>query len=269
MDEQLENNRQLWNTLTGHHVASEFYDVAGFKAGTRCLHPIELGEMGDVTGKSLLHLQCHFGQDTLSWARLGAQVTGADFSEDAIDVARQLAKDTNLDAEFVCSDIYALPDALDRQFDIVYTSYGVLAWLPDITRWAEIVAHYVKPGGFFYIAEIHPVIQVFYNEDWRADSAGVKIRNTYFPKGTERYDGGADYASEFTHDMTSYEWQHTIADIVTALADAGLHIDYLHEFPACCFQALPEMQQGENGMWRLPGDPLPLTFSIRATRPVS
>lgn len=268
MDDKLENNRNMWNALTGAHITSSFYDVDGFKAGKSSLSPIETKEMGDVAGKSLLHLQCHFGMDTLSWSRLGANATGVDFSDEAISYARQLADDIQQSAQFLCSDIYALPKLLDRQFDIVYTSYGVLSWLPDLQKWAALIKRYLKPGGFFYIAEIHPIIVVYYNQDQCGDNSGLKIRNTYFPQGTERYDGGRDYASDFSHDLTSYEWQHTVADVASILADAGLHIDFLHEHPACCHQALPEMKQDADGMWRLPGDPLPLTFSIKATKVV-
>ena len=267
MDDRIESNKQLWEALTGAHIPSDFYDVEGFKAGRNCLHPIELSEVGEVAGKSILHLQCHFGMDTLSWARLGAQVMGVDFSEDAVDYARRLSRETSIPAEFICSDIYALSDVLDRRFDIVYTSYGVLAWLPDLVRWAGIIAHYLKPGGFFYIVEIHPVIQIFYNEDQWGDQGGLKVRSSYFPEGTEQYDGGTDYASSFTHDLTSYEWQHTVGEVVSALAGAGLRIEFLHEFPGCCYRALPELAKGQDGMWHLEGDPVPLTFSLKATKP--
>lgn len=160
MDERLKANKKVWDALTGPHLLSEFYDVEGFKAGNDWLRPLEIEEMGDVHGKTLLHLQCHFGQDTLSWGRRGAIVTGVDFSDEAIDYARKLSKETGIKADFICSDIYALPEILDQQFDIVFTSYGVLTWLPDLKRWAEVVAHFLKPGGFFYIVEIHPILYI-------------------------------------------------------------------------------------------------------------
>lgn len=264
MDEMLEANRMMWNALTGPHVESDFYNVAGFKSGRDWLRPLEIEEMGDVSGKSLLHLQCHFGQDTLSWGRRGAKVTGADFSEEAIDYARKLSKETNINAEFICSDIYALPAVLKKEFDIVYTSYGVLCWLPDINKWAEIASHYVKPSGFFYIAEIHPMLSAI---GYRPDPE-LRVKNTYFPTGKpEKNESGSDYATGFTHEHVSYQWQWPVSSVITALARTGLHIEYLHEFPFCCFQGRKDMYQGDDGWWRLEGDKIPLTFSIKATRP--
>src|SRR3954464_11903705 len=154
-DEYIQSNRKLWNDWTGIHAQSEFYDVESFKEGKFRLHPIEKEELGDVRGKTLLHLQCHFGLDTLSWANLGAIVTGADFSDKAIDLARELSRETGLPATFICSNIYDLPAALEGQFDIVFTSHGVLGWLPDMPNWGKVVAHFLKPGGTFYVAEVH------------------------------------------------------------------------------------------------------------------
>jgi 2-polyprenyl-3-methyl-5-hydroxy-6-metoxy-1,4-benzoquinol methylase len=157
MDPHVAANRALWDEWTPIHVGSAFYDVDGWKSGRRHdLPPLLVDEVGDVAGKDLLHLQCHFGLDTLSWARRGARVTGADFSERAVEQARLLAAETGLEARFVVSDVVDLPDRLEGDFDVVFTSFGVLNWLPDVPRWAEVVAHFVRPGGFFYIAEAHP-----------------------------------------------------------------------------------------------------------------
>jgi len=166
MDEYLAANRALWDEWTAIHETSSFYDLEAFKAGGSRLRDYEVDEVGDVTGKSLLHLQCHFGIDTLSWARLGARVTGADFSDRAIELGRSLAAELRLDATFVRSDLYDLPSVLDGQFDVVYTSRGVLGWLPDLGRWAGVVAHFLRPGGVFYMTEIHPVAQAFAFVDW-------------------------------------------------------------------------------------------------------
>jgi SAM-dependent methyltransferase len=263
MDERLEHNKTMWNALTEPHVKSAFYDIAGFKAGRCSLMPLEREEVGDVKGKSLLHLQCHFGLDTLSWGRRGAKATGIDFSNEAIKKARQLSKETGISADFICTDIFALPEALDNKFDIVYTSYGVLGWLPDLNKWGKIVAQFVKPGGFFYIAEIHPLLWAF------GEKADVDLRivESYFGQNNPlRYDENDDYASDFTHNLTSYEWQFTTGEAVTALAQAGLRIEYLHEFPLCCFQARKDMHQDKDGWWHLEGDKIPLTFSIKATK---
>ena len=161
MDEWLQVNRESWNERVPVHAASDFYDVEGFKSGRITLMDIERREIGDVSGKTLLHLQCHFGLDTMSRSRLGAKATGIDFSDAAIDQARSLNEDMVLDVRFICSNLYDLPDALEEQFDIVFTSYGVLTWLPDIGRWAQAVSNHLKPGGVFYIVEFHPFATVF------------------------------------------------------------------------------------------------------------
>ena len=155
-DQRLLANRQNWNERTPVHAASDFYDVAGFKAGRITLTDIERGEVGDVSGKTLLHLQCHFGLDTMSWARLGATATGVDFSEAAIDLARSLNDELRLNTRFIRSDVYGLPDVLDEEFDVVFTSYGVLVWLPDLDRWARTIRRMLRSGGTFYLVEFHP-----------------------------------------------------------------------------------------------------------------
>src|SRR5271155_2557872 len=160
MDERLKANLDAWNQMARIHAASRGYRLAELKAGENVLKPIELREVGDVRGKSLLHMQCHFGLDTMSWARLGAKVTGIDFSDRAIALARSLSAELKIPARFIHSNICDAPAALHEQFDIVFTSYGALCWLPDIKRWATIAADFVKPGGFFYIAEFHPLTQM-------------------------------------------------------------------------------------------------------------
>lgn len=264
MDEYLRGNRDHWDEMVPYHERSEFYDVAGFKAGKSSLKSIELEELGDVAGKSLLHLQCHFGMDTLSWARLGATVTGVDFSEEAISLARRLSAETGTEADFICANIYDLPDVLEGRFDIVFTSYGVKAWLPDIPRWAEIAAGFLKPGGTFYIVENHPLIGLF---DDSPDCQVLTVNGTYFAgKEPVRYEPGYSYAGAPVT-QPCYEWAHSLAEIVSSLAAAGLTIEFLHEFPFCEYRALAFMEQDEDGRWRLPGDPLPLIFSLRAHKP--
>ena len=161
MDYYMRSNLEHWNKLTPIHERSKFYDVESFKSGKSTLKSIELEELGDVSGRSLLHLQCHFGLDTMSWARLGARVTGVDFSDRAISLAQELSKELGIEADFVCSDVYDLRSILDKQFDIVFTSYGILCWLPDLRRWAEVIAHFLRPGGTFYMVEGHPFVDVF------------------------------------------------------------------------------------------------------------
>lgn len=268
VNEYLQANHDRWDELAPLHAAGTFYRVDEFKAGRSALHRVEREEMGDVTGKTLLHLQCHFGLDTLSWAREGAHVTGVDYSEAAIDIARELAHETGLDARFVHTNVYELPEALDGQFDIVFTSWGAICWLPDLRQWAEVIARFLRPGGVFYMMETHPFAWVF--DD--ADPTGLRVRYPYFPQDepivTDEQGSYADAGAALTHTRT-YNWPHSLSEILGALIDAGLRIDFLHEHQTCAWQIFPFAVQDDEGMWRLPdrAERLPLSFSIKATRP--
>ncbi len=266
MDEYLEANRRLWDDWTGLHETSRFYDVAGFLAGQLRLDSVER-ELGDVAGKSLLHLQCHFGLSTLSWARLGAKATGADFSERAIALARKLRDETGLPADFVCSDIHDLPNVLSGTYDIVFASHGVLPWLPDLTRWAVVIAHFLKPGGVFYLVEGHPFSAVF--ED--VDVTDLKVAYPYFRHGPPaRFEHSGSYAApESGYRAVGYEWHHSVADILNALIAAGLRLDSFREYPFLAWRMFPFMEQDAEGWWRLPERfiQIPLMFSLRATKP--
>lgn len=267
MQDYMKANRALWNEMTPIHARSAFYDVEGFKRGRITLLNIEREELGDVSGKSLLHLQCHFGMDTMSWARLGAAVTGVDFSDEAIALARSLSQELGIEARFIQSNIYDLPDVLDEQFDVVFTSYGAIGWLPDLERWGQLIARYLKPGGTFYIVEGHPFLMVFDNDENNAYRVGFP----YF-QGTEplRFEGDGDYAdrsAKLTH--PSYEWIHSLGKIINVLTSAGLRVEFLHEFPVCAWQALPFLAEGTDGWWRAPEEmiSIPMTFSLKATKP--
>jgi len=263
-DDYFGANLGLWNGWTKLHTKSAFYDVAGFKAGRTSLMPVELEALGDVSGKSLLHLQCHFGMDTLSWARMGAQVTGIDMSNEAINTADSLSNEIDVEAQFICTNIYELPGVLEGQFDIVFTSYGVLEWLPDLDGWAEIVAHYLKPGGVFLIVEFHPM---FWMLD---DETGQRLVYRYFkdqqPERWVEKGSYADLEADFVHE--SYVWTHSLGEIVTALAGAGLRIEYLREFPFSPYNIHPKMEEVEAGRYIVSGHSvdIPLLFSLRATR---
>jgi SAM-dependent methyltransferase len=261
-------NRSHWNEVVPIHARSAFYDLDGFKRGATALTDIELSEIGDVAGRALLHLQCHFGMGSLSWARLGAQVTGVDFSEQAIALARSLGEELGIPAQFVCSNVYDLPRVLDRKFDVVFTSYGVLCWLPDLPAWGALIARYLEPGGTFYIVESHPFSHVFSS---RRDAHGLEIEMPYFGDGPALASDGdgtyADWEAKLARRVT-YEWQHSLADIVEALLGSGLRIEFLHEHPVGVWQQFPCMRQDEDGWWRLPEDlrdKVPLTFSLKAT----
>lgn len=266
MEQFIAANRALWDEWTRIHERSRFYDVAGFKRGGIRLRDYELDEIGAVAGKDLLHLQCHFGLDTLSFARLGARPTGADFSSEAVELARSLAAELELEADFVCSDLYSLPDALSGDFDIVYTSRGVLGWLPDIWAWAEVVGHFLRPGGVFYITEKHPFADVF------DDEIPLRVHYDYFgAEQPHRFETQGSYADPDAHVEQPFEygWWHPLSNIVSALTALGLHIDFLHEWPFCEWELAGLELDPEDGTWRQPaGAPkLPLFFSLRATKP--
>jgi SAM-dependent methyltransferase len=264
-------NRELWDEWTAIHETSAFYDLDGFRAGGVRIRPYEIEELGSIEGQSLLHLQCHFGIDTLSWARLGARVTGADFSPAAVALASRLAIELGSpEARFVQSTIDDLPAALDEQFDVVYTSRGVLGWLPDIRSWARVVAHFVKPGGRFYVTEIHPVAQSFENEG--VEPGELVLRYPYwehraplsFPVHGSYADPAADVKAADEHG-----WDHGLGEIVTALIEAGLQIRSLREYPFLDWQ-LDFLTEADDGTWRLPSTTegeLPLTFSLLAVKP--
>jgi SAM-dependent methyltransferase len=270
MDRFLAENRELWDDWTEVHETSEFYDLEGFRRGGKRLRDYELDEIGDVTGLSLLHLQCHFGIDTLAWARLGARVTGVDFSPRAIALARRLATELGLQARFVESDIYRLSDVLDEQFDLVYTSRGVLGWLPEVRPWADVVARHVAPGGRFYIAEIHPVMQAFENEN--VARGELRLEYPYWehrdPLAFPVHGSYADRTAEIRA-TTEYGWDHSLGEVVTALVEAGLTIESLREYPFLDWK-LDFLVEGADGRWRFPPETkgeLPLMFSLLASKP--
>jgi len=268
----LASNRALWDEWTAIHETSSFYDLEGFKAGGVRLRPYEVEEVGDVAGKDLLHLQCHFGIDTISWARLGARVTGADFSERGIALARRVAEEIGIAARFVHSNVYDLPDApelRDERFDVVYTSRGVIGWLPDLFPWARVVAHFLKPGGVFYVTEGHPTMWVF---DDAEDVEGLQVAYPYYARPEPlAFEVQGSYAepTAAVKSAMEYSWPHSMGEIVTAIAEAGLVIEFLHEFPFLDWP-MPFLEDQGDGTWRLPASQageIPLTFSLRAHKP--
>jgi SAM-dependent methyltransferase len=261
MKSQTNANRKLWDTWTKLHVESEFYDLQAFERGGTTLTKVELEEVGPIKGKSLLHLQSHFGLDTLSWARLGANVTGIDFSPEAVAKARELSGNLKIPARFFVADVENPATDLKEDFDVVFTSYGVLSWLNDLSSWATVIARHLKPGGFFYMVELHPVLGML-------DDDGKHFKYPYFERQapivseeTVSYAGGAHSA------MVCYQWSHSISEIMSVLINAGLRIEYLHEFPYCTQPCYPFLIESEPGRYvaRYYPDLLPLMFSIKAT----
>ena len=257
-------NRARWDESVPWHVTSDLYDLEAFRSGADHIRPFEHDELGPVTGRELLHLQCHIGTDTLSWARHGALVRGLDFSSKAIEVARALAVDCGIDAEFWCADVYDAVEAVEgRRFDIVYTGIGALGWLPDLRPWAGVVTDLLRPGGVLYLVEIHPVV-VGVVRDGR--TLMQDIFEADFTAWDER---GGTYAApdaDLQH-TTSYERVHAISDLLSAVLDAGLTLELFHE-QSYTSAPWPWAECGDDGYYRLPaGWPrFPLTYSLRARR---
>ncbi|KIH96730.1 methyltransferase type 12 [Streptomonospora alba] len=266
-DEHVEDNRRHWDERVPIHVAGSFYNLDGFRAGEEDLDRFQLDEMGDVSGLDLVHLQCHIGLDTLSWARRGARVTGLDFSAPAIEAATELAEQVGLDdrARFVAADVLDAAQTLGtHRFDVVYTGTGALMWLPDITRWAATVAALLRPGGRLYLAEFHPLTGVL-DDDHGATAAG-----DYFARGARTYTSPGTYAgwnAETVHNTTT-EWHHTLGDVLSAVAGAGLRIEFVHEHATIPFQRYGALV-ADGGRFRYPDHAaaLPLMYSLAATAP--
>jgi SAM-dependent methyltransferase len=267
--EGVSSNRDLWNAWTPHHVESEFYDVEGFVAdpASQPFDPIVRAVIGDVSGLRLLHLQCHFGLDTLRLALAGAHVTGIDFSHEAIVAARVLAERTGLPAVFVESDVRALPDEVPvASFDVVYTSHGVLSWLPDLRPWAATIARSLAPGGVFHVIDGHPTPWIFDDETLEPP---LRVRYPYFGHDALVFEERGSYAVPDADVTTvSYSWPHTFEEIVGSLLAEGLVIESLREYPKTTWRMLPWMVRGDDGFWRLPPEfpEIPLMFSLSARR---
>jgi SAM-dependent methyltransferase len=258
---EVRSNRELWDNLARVHVGSQFYDVPSFLKGKSSLGSIELDQLGDVRGKSILHLQCHFGLDTLSLARLGASVTGVDFSEVAIENARELNNRLGLDAKFVQADVNQLDKALEGEFDIVYASFGVIGWHSDLVKWARIAAHFLKKDGKFCFAEFHPVLWMFSDDH-------SKVAYSYFKSDPIISENEKSYANRDVARMgTSYCWNHSLGEFFHALESHGLKIKNFKEYdysPYGFFQDATE----EDGRYYIKGleHMLPLAYALTATR---
>jgi 2-polyprenyl-3-methyl-5-hydroxy-6-metoxy-1,4-benzoquinol methylase len=258
-------NLARWDESAPLHASSSYYDLDGFREGRDDIRPFELEELGSVAGLDLVHLQCHIGTDTLSWARHGARVVGLDFSPASIDIATRLAEQCRLEAEFVCADVYDSEEALDgRTFDIVYTGVGALGWLPDIGQWAEVVAGLLRPGGAVYLVEIHPVVVGVFGD-------GRTLSEDIFQAEFELVsEPGGTYAAPEAElaNIESYERAAAVSEVVTGLLDTGLRLDLYHE-QSYTNAPWPWLERGTDGFYRLPdGWPkYPLTYSLLARRP--
>lgn len=269
-EEAVEANLEVWDSVVEAHAASEMYDLEGFLAGDNHLGETERREVDPVEGKRLLHLLCHFGLDTLSWARLGAEVTGLDISPQAIAKAREIAALANLDATFIESDIAHAKDVVDGPFDIVFMSWGAICWVPDIDKLFSDVAELLAPGGFYYLLDAHPLTNAI-DDTWTVEKGHPIFPEPYGSEASPVCWDWQNYAdgSPDSRGKKCYDWPHSNAQVVTALAKAGLRIAFLHDHDYLVWEAAPGLVEGEDGHWRWPEgvNPLPLSYSVKAVKP--
>ncbi|WP_299212958.1 class I SAM-dependent methyltransferase [uncultured Dokdonia sp.] len=256
-------NRDTWNQKVAIHAQSDFYNMDGFLAGESSLNRYELQALGDVNGKSLLHLQCHFGQDTLSFSRMGASCTGVDLSDEGIALAQKLAKDLQLDATFVRCNVLETSAYIKEQFDIVFTSYGTIGWLPDLKPWGKMIAERLRSGGIFYIVDFHPLVWMF---DYSSGKA--ELRYGYHQKEAiyEEYEG--TYAdSDSSMVSKEYGWNHGLGEVISALTEQGLIVEFLREHDESPYNVLPDLIQNENGLYVTKDRLYPLLFELKVRKP--
>lgn len=263
-EKYFEQNKNLWNNKVDIHVKSKFYDMKGFLSGKSSLTEIEANALGDVSGKTLLHLQCHFGQDTLSWARQGSIVTGIDFSEKAITTAGMLADTLGLNARFILSNVYDLKEVLDEKFDLVFTTFGAIPWLPDLEKWAAVVNTFLKPGGIFYIAEFHPTLYLFNFDNHQVEYGYFTEKEPYSEDVTGTYaDPGAALKEK------EYFWNHGISDVMRPLLKEGMEVVDFQEYDFSPYNPFPNMTEREPGryVWGNFGVRLPHIYSLKMKKP--
>ena len=262
MENYLDINRKLWNAKVDAHLKSDFYFVEEFVKGRTSLNSIELELLGNIKEQKILHLQCHFGQDSISLSRSGAKVTGVDLSDEAISAAKILAKKCETDTEFIISDISELPNVLDQKFDIVYTTYGTIGWLPDLKKWAKVISHFLKPGGKLIFVEFHPFIWM-YNDDF------TEIKYDYFlgEPIIETVEGTyADQNAKIS--LQEVGWNHEISDVIQSLIDENLEIKNIQEYNYSPYSCFKNMIETDKGKFQIPqfGSKVPYIYSLVAQK---
>lgn len=261
-DQYIAINRALWNEKTNHHVASAFYDMEGFRQGKNTLNAPELELLGDVRGKRILHLQCHFGQDSISLARMGAEVVGVDFSDVAIAQAQQLAAELGANASFVCSDVYNMETVEPGGYDIVFASYGTIGWLPDVGRWARVVARHLKKGGRLVFAEFHPMVWMFSNDF-------EELQYSYFNVAPIIEELEGTYADR-NAPMKAKEigWNHPLTDVLQGLIAAGIYIERFGELDYSPYDCFANTVCVGEGMYMIKGyeGKLPMMYVVGGVR---
>lgn len=262
MGNYLEINRESWNAKVDLHLKSDFYFVDEFMKGRTSLNSIELELLGDIRNKKILHLQCHFGQDSISLSRMGAKVTGIDLSDKAIETARDLAQKCGVDTEFICCDVYSLPDFLNEKYDIIFTSYGTIGWLPDLEKWAHIINYFLKENGKFIMAEFHPAV-------WMFDDDFTKVTYNYFNEKPiiETYEGTyADQSAEIKQEYVM--WNHSLAEVLQSLIKNRMVLQNFQEFDWSPYPCFRHVEEFEKGKWRIPqfGNKIPLVYALQAQK---
>ena len=257
-------NKEAWDMKTPVHFKSDFYNVDGFKKGDLSLYHVELNELTDVNNRTILHLQCHFGLDSISWERLGANVTGVDFSKKSIDIANSLKDELNSKVNFICANIYDLnKNLINKEFDIIYCSYGALTWLPDLYEWGRIIANFLKPGGIIYIVDFHPLL-ICYNH-----LESQTISNSYFNnKAIVKIFKGTYTNFDADIESKEYTWNHSISEILSTFIKFGFNIEFFREYPFVPFNCFPNLVQCKlDCNWEMKGQPdIPLLFSVKAVK---
>lgn len=260
MEDYIKLNKETWNNKTPFHINSAFYDVEGFLKGKTSLQEPELALLGDINGKKILHLQCHFGQDTISLNRMGATVTGVDLADKAIDFAKDLAIKANVEAEFICCNIYDLPTVLTEKYDIVFTSYGTIGWLPDLDKWAAVINHFLKPEGRFVMVDFHPVV-------WMFDDKFREVAYNYFNTGEIIETFSGTYADrEAPIKNTSVNWNHSLSEIIGSLLKNNLqltHFDEINYSPYNCFLETEKLGEDKYIIKHLK-EKIPMLYAIEA-----
>ncbi len=236
MQEYYDNNKALWNAKVPIHLDAELYNMEAFMAGESSLDKATLKHLGDVSGKKVLHLQCHFGQDTLSLARMGAKATGLDISDVAVDKARELNDTLGLDARFVCCNIFDAKDHIDEKFDIVFASFGTIIWLPELDAWADIVQHFLKPGGRFVFLDFHPVMDML---NWDTCAFEYHYFNKQEPYMEITQGTYADANADIK--MKEYFWNHSLMEVIQALQKANLKMETMKEYDYSPYDIFGEM----------------------------
>jgi SAM-dependent methyltransferase len=262
MENYQEINRKQWNERVEPHLTSEFYNMSAFLSGKNSLNQTELELLGDLKGKRILHLQCHFGQDTISLARLGASVVGTDLSDKAIEKAREISQETNVDATFICCDLYDLPQHLDGQFDLIFTSYGTIGWLPDLNRWASVISHFLAPTGRFVFVEFHPVV-------WMFDNDFTRVAYRYFKSDPIIETETGTYADRTAEiETTSVSWNHSLSEVFQALKINELQVTDFREYDYSNYNCFAHTEEFEPGKFRIKHmqNYLPMMYSLVAEK---